>query len=401
MNEEFRKNKLGRYIRLIITIVVLVQYFVNEHGNWFTDKQLLTYLLFAIFSLFQFLYRNEENRYRVLIEMLLEGIVATVLYTIHVADDPNMIFLFLPLIFRCSRNLPVQIGLPSLFVISCFPVLGRWIAGFSIVSPFELLNPSWYLLFVPGWMIRREEEEVHRTKVLIKQIRKQQVDLKQAHTELIRYTLDAEENAVLRERTRVAGEIHDTVGHTLTSVIRGLDASLELLRTNQGEVEKYLLTMRGMAKDGLEDIRRSVRSMQDTENWFENREWETVLNRFAGQIKMTSGINIGFINTIDVPLSKRYSVYQCMKEAVTNAIRHGDATDIIIFQREHDGIVYIDISNNGKMPTDSIVKGVGLTNLINRMQSVGGHATFGVIDETFRVSLSWEVEEEKEVKEIK
>jgi signal transduction histidine kinase len=157
--------------------------------------------------------------------------------------------------------------------------------------------------------------------------------------------------------------------------------------------------MRGMAKEGLEDIRRSVRSMQDTENWFENREWDTVLNRFAGQVRMTSGINIGFINKIDVPLTKRYSVYQCMKEAVTNAIRHGDATDIIILQREHDGTVYIDISNNGKIPADSIVKGVGLTNLINRMQSVGGHVTFGVIDETFRVTLFWAVEEEKEVEE--
>lgn len=122
-------------------------------------------------------------------------------------------------------------------------------------------------------------------------------------------------------------------------------------------------------------------------------EMDSVLKRFADQAKHTANVNIGFLSPVTMSSEKRYDVYQSMKEAVTNAIRHGQATDITIQQRERERSFTLEIVNNGTLPPEPISMGIGMQQMINRMQNIGGSAEYSVVDNIFQMILTWPKEE--------
>ncbi|MCM3268500.1 sensor histidine kinase [Paenibacillus elgii] len=386
-------------LRWLMVFLVLRPYVMERLGHRADPESLLTYGLLLGFGLLQFLYSRDGTPRRVMAEIAAESVLVAGLTVMYADRVPQVVLLFLPVILRCGRNLPSNVGLPALAAVACLMVFGHRLAGYGFEASVRALDPGWFIVYAIGWMIRSQTEEHRMTQTLLNQIKRQQAALEEAHTELIQYALEAEESAVLRERTRLAGEIHDTVGHTLTTVIRGLDACGELVRTSPDEAERHLLSLRGAAKDGLEEIRRAVRSMQEIEEWFAARDWQGLLERFAASVKMTSGVKIGIVQPSDVPPSKRYAVYQCIKEAVTNAIRHGKASDITILQRESGGFAQLMIMNNGSMASEPIEPGIGLSGMERRMRSVGGSVTFDSADDSFRVILSWPADGQPEMKE--
>ncbi|WP_274650740.1 sensor histidine kinase [Paenibacillus humicola] len=378
----------GRLAVLLIVMFVLAGYVFGpqEDSAW---KMACIYACFALLITVQLYFRFSGSRHVIDAQMAAEAAAATLLFALLIASEPQAVLLYLPVVYRCGRSMPFIRGMLALLAVFGLACLAGAVARIPLDESIMLLNPSWVLAYVPGWMLRSEEEKFARTQKLLEHIRRQQADLEEAHTELIQYALEAEEHAALRERGRMAGEIHDTVGHSLTSIIRGLDACRELLRRNPDEAEHYLLAMRSSAKEGLDDIRHALRSMQDNEQRFLKGDWDSMLERLAHRVMQTAGVKVSVDAPISVPEAKRFAVYQGIKEAITNAIRHGQATAITIRQYEVDGRIYVEIANNGFLPQRPVEAGVGLKHMGSRMRSAGGFMDYGKAEGAFRIVLGW------------
>jgi signal transduction histidine kinase len=115
--------------------------------------------------------------------------------------------------------------------------------------------PSFFFLYATVYMagrMREEREAANRAR--------KEAEL--ANAALREYAQQVEELAVLRERNRVAREVHDTVAHGFTGIIMQLEAVTRLLKKSPEKAEQALLSVQDLARDSLGEIRRSVHALR-------------------------------------------------------------------------------------------------------------------------------------------
>ncbi len=167
------------------------------------------------------------------------------------------------------------------------------------------------------------------------------------------------------ERLRIAGELHDTVGHGLTA----LQLQLEVLaHETPPEHKTQVKSCQTLAHRLLNDIRLIVRSMSQ-------KEREDLASTVRELDALTPGVSVQFSGEAPAlePELARQLIF-CFQEAVNNAIRHGGATLISIAC--HDGAFHIDDNGSGSKGK-STSAGFGLNNINTRLEPFGGHGTIG------------------------
>ncbi|HCQ90566.1 MAG TPA: sensor histidine kinase, partial [Clostridium sp.] len=80
------------------------------------------------------------------------------------------------------------------------------------------------------------------------------------------YSKRVENIAVLNERNRLAGEIHDTIGHSLTALIMELDICDKLIDKDIGKTKTELNKATELARYSLSEVRRSVRAIKPSDS---------------------------------------------------------------------------------------------------------------------------------------
>jgi Signal transduction histidine kinase len=245
-------------------------------------------------------------------------------------------------------------------------------AGFSFsdVALNLLAFLSVYLvMYVSKYEIRQREklgDVMYQLKVKTKQLENTYVKLKEASEEL-------EDVTALRERNRITREIHDTVGHTLTTVLMEMEAGERLFKTDpELAMEKYSLA-KGQVRKGLNDIRDSVRTLQSGREILEFiPSLQLLMNEFTrhGDIKIRQDIK-------EIPKLKQTqekALYRALQEGLTNGIKHGKSTAFVfILKCENNNIKFL-LQDNG-LGTDKIIPGFGLTGMNERIRELGGFIT--------------------------
>lgn len=92
-------------------------------------------------------------------------------------------------------------------------------------------------------------------------------ELQTANEQLKEYADMSERMAQTRERNRLAREIHDTLGHTLTGITAGLDACLAIIDVAPDQTKKQLEMLSQVSRDGIKEIRRSVNELRPDAVW--------------------------------------------------------------------------------------------------------------------------------------
>ena len=180
---------------------------------------------------------------------------------------------------------------------------------------------------------------------------------------------ELEQLAVVKERNRMAGEIHDTVGHQLTTALVQLEAATVLIDKDTEQAKRRLGIIKDQIKLGLNELRASIGELK--ENNF--HEFEKVLNDLCRRITDTTSIDIvtKFKDVDSIPVSHRKAIYYMSMEAMTNAIKHGRCSKIfldIICEKQY---ISIRIANDGIIP-DNVEPGFGLTKMKDRIEKLGG-----------------------------
>lgn len=182
------------------------------------------------------------------------------------------------------------------------------------------------------------------------------------------------ENATLNERNRIAREIHDTVGHLISSSILQIGALLAIAKEDTEKM--YLEQIKDTLTEGMDSIRNSIHNIHEDSMNLESKIRELAKNYTFCQVNINYKINSDFT------MKQKYTILFIVKEAMTNTMKHSDATVINMVFAEMPGFYKIIIEDNGtgkngEMELNSDVireskKNMGLVGMYERVMELNG-----------------------------
>lgn len=231
-------------------------------------------------------------------------------------------------------------------------------------------------------------------------IRKLNEQLNEANVRLKDYAIELEHMTELRERNRLAREIHDTLGHTLTGIIAGADAGLVLFDAAPAEAKKRIEIIAQSAREGLNDVRRSIHALRpDT---LEKHSLEEALENLIEKFCLTTSAVIRYdqkAGPLDFAPDEEDTLYRVVQEGLTNAVRHGRASEIVICLTRQSGVLTVSILDNGCGCGDC-QEGFGLRHMRERLHMLGGTLDCGNrrdgVDTGFFITAELPVREKEE-----
>lgn len=199
----------------------------------------------------------------------------------------------------------------------------------------------------------------------------QSAQLNQAYEQLKRSQSHLEEKILMEERVRLSREIHDTIGHSLTTALVGMEAGKQLVLQNKTTeaVEKLDLVKQQM-RNSLENVRKSVRTLHDHSSFI---HFEKSLYALLEETRMQAGVQIdAHISSLpSLNALQELTLYRALQEGLTNGIRHGKCTAFQFFLTCKEGKVSFLLQDNGKMP-HVWRYGFGLSAMQERVEQLGG-----------------------------
>jgi signal transduction histidine kinase len=186
------------------------------------------------------------------------------------------------------------------------------------------------------------------------------------------------ELSVMEERNKLARDVHDIVGHTLTTTIVQIEAARMLLDKDKEEGMEKLETVSKLVRKSMDDIRHSMKTLsQSSDHW----DLRKALSQLLNDTEAATGIKIEYDieDTPELKTTHKKVLFHALQEGVTNAIRHGDCTEIHFQLKNEDGRVEFILHNNGKRFEPNEL-GLGLVAMRDRVESVGGEFAIGTFN---------------------
>jgi signal transduction histidine kinase len=178
------------------------------------------------------------------------------------------------------------------------------------------------------------------------------------------------------ERDRIAREIHDTVGYTLTALLLQIQANQEVLLAEDDKsiLMKRLKSQESLIRTVINDVRKEVHNMHSESGLKRNAKprWERLCQVFAD----STGIRISFHFSKNLEIVSDLisdNIYRIIQESLTNSYRHGaaDFIDISMVWEDDEAMIYLRVSDNGKGCSTYEI-GSGLRGMKERTEQMKG-----------------------------
>lgn len=201
-------------------------------------------------------------------------------------------------------------------------------------------------------------------------------ELQTANEQLQEYASMSERMAQTKERNRLAREIHDTLGHTLTGIAAGLDACMTMIDISPEQTKKQLELLSKVSREGIKDVRRSVSELRPDS--VERLRLDVAIRKMITDMSQVSGAQIYFETdgtTLKFDEDEENAIYRVIQESITNALRHGQATKVWITLKKVDYDIELVIKDNG-IGCDEMKKGFGTKHIQERINMLQGTVSF-------------------------
>jgi len=272
---------------------------------------------------------------------------------------------------------------------SCFDIGGRrvraaatvlaalGIAGyvsFDRAAPMNQL-PSIVIHFVVAMVVG--ELSSRRTKAVVAEARRAAESREQAL---------AAERLLLQERTRLARELHDSLGHTVNVMVLQAGVGRRVFADNPTFAQEALSSIETVGRAALDELNRLLKVLQPDERGTAEPFAPTAadLENLVERIRSTGRQVDLRADGVDLPASTARAVYRILQEALTNAARHTPTGGIRVQVERIGPDVRLEVVNDCDRPPDP-VPGHGLVNMRERARLEGGELEAGPIDGGFRV----------------
>lgn len=194
-------------------------------------------------------------------------------------------------------------------------------------------------------------------------IRKQNAVLEQYMSQIERITL-------AEERNRLSSELHDTVGHAYTSIIMGMETLRTELATEMGI--QRLDSLLEMGRKSIEDVRGYLHQMDSP---CQSPSLIQSLQNLGAEFQEHAQVNVSF-RTFgeEYQLSRQAKItfVRCLQESLTNAVRHGQGTEIIVSLQFEQQYTRLEVQDNGKGNVEW-QEGFGMNAMKERAMNLQGH----------------------------
>ncbi len=176
--------------------------------------------------------------------------------------------------------------------------------------------------------------------------------------------------SVQLERARIARNIHDGLGNTLTSLRIQLELVPKLLEEGKADKALELLTRcQDSARSSLQEVRRAVKTEKDGD-----LNLTQAVNDLVEQIDQQGTFAIEVkLDDINLPLTCQHQIFRIVQECLTNARKHSNATHVQIKLTLKDGQASLCVKDDGKgFEVGQTNSGFGLKGLHERAEAIGG-----------------------------
>lgn len=185
--------------------------------------------------------------------------------------------------------------------------------------------------------------------------------------------------ATLKERNRIAREIHDNVGHMLSRSILQVGAVMAVCKDEM--TSEMLKSVKQTLDTAMNNIRSSVHDLRD-----ESINLNQAVKDIISEMKNYE-VHYEYDIVNDVPKQLKYCIITIIKEAASNVVKHSDADTIDIIVREHPAFYQLFFKDNGKCVHDGDGTGMGIDNMKERVESFGGNINISN-DDGFRIFIN-------------
>ncbi|MEK5434744.1 MULTISPECIES: helix-turn-helix transcriptional regulator [Paenibacillus] len=198
---------------------------------------------------------------------------------------------------------------------------------------------------------------------------KQSGIIKDQNAVLEQYISQVERMTLLEERDRLSKDLHDTVGHSYTSILMGLETLRTEVNTSDGAQKIDALLK--LTRNGLDDVRRylhHVGSSQDSLTLMQS------LQKLVDDFQTFSKVKVRlrtFGEAYTVSKQVQMTLYRCLQESITNAVRHGQASEIVISLHYEEKLIRLDVQDNG-LGAEDLTAGFGLNAMKERASNLQG-----------------------------
>lgn len=252
---------------------------------------------------------------------------------------------------------------------------------------FNIANVLCLFLFLVCciFIIAHTQQRIEEINTLYRRISEANRELTDTNARLEDLMLENARMAEIRERNRIAREVHDTLGHTLTGLAVGLDAC-ELLKDEPEVLGKQLDILSQAARQGIEDVRKSVASLKP--DALRRKSLIQAIREMIDTTERMTRTEISFDDEVPPMLldeDEENAIYRTVQEGITNAVQHGHARRIRIrFTREENRIRIL-IRDNG-IGCEHPEEGFGLRHMRERIAMLSGSVTFSSDENGFSVN---------------
>ncbi|NJK64636.1 MAG: sensor histidine kinase [Synechococcaceae cyanobacterium SM2_3_1] len=205
--------------------------------------------------------------------------------------------------------------------------------------------------------------------------RRAREQLSQANRQLRQYAQQIEQLATVQERNRIAREIHDSLGHSLTALNIQLEGVLKLWQAQPEQAHQFLKEAKQLGRQALQDVRQSVSALRS--DTLSGASLKTEITHLIQQTQESTGIQITTQLELDPQIhlgsEVQNAVYRIIQEATTNSCKHAEATLIKVYLRTTPTLLSLSVQDNGKgFQPQQNSSGYGLQGMRERAQSLQG-----------------------------
>ena len=227
------------------------------------------------------------------------------------------------------------------------------------------------LIYLVFRFLRQEFIKKQEAQQLYDQLRMSESKLQKAYQDLEMYAESIEEITKLRERNRISREIHDSVGHDLSTMIIQLGA-LEKITLQDDTLNPMIRQLKAFLKESLEHVRMAVQDLKPDE--YKNFDSIVLYENLLNQYQKLTGREVVYSfskNRWRLNNEQYTALYRVIQEFLGNSSKHSEATRIsctILFTEMELSLLLQD--NGGG--TEHLVKGFGLHSMEERILELGG-----------------------------
>lgn len=179
---------------------------------------------------------------------------------------------------------------------------------------------------------------------------------------------------VYEERNRIAKDIHDNAGHSMTTVIMQTEAAKLLIDENPAEAKNRIISANIQARNALEQMRQSVHLLAGRE---QARSLKEEVEEIIAQTIDGTDIKARYdMCEVQTDADSYRFICNAVKELLANGIRHGCATAFYIELKQVFGDIQLIISDNGSGVSGAIREGFGLKGMREKAEALGGKCVY-------------------------